>query len=36
MNDLMDEDTEKLYKELKKLLEQKQSERMSTDARKTP
>ncbi|MHA4737298.1 DUF4175 family protein [Dyadobacter sp. MSC1_007] len=30
MNDLMDEDTEKLYKELKKLLEQKQSERMST------
>ncbi len=30
MNDLMDEDTEKLYKELKKLLEQKQSDRMST------
>lgn len=30
MNDLMDEDTDKLYKELKKLLEQKQSERMST------
>ncbi len=30
MNDLMDEDTNKLYQELKKLLEQKQSERMST------
>ncbi len=30
MNDLMDNDTDKLYKELKKLLEQKQSERMST------
>jgi hypothetical protein len=30
MNDLMDENTDKLYKELKKLLEQKQSERMST------
>lgn len=30
MNDLMDENTEKMYKELQKLLEQKQSERMSS------
>ncbi|SKC19260.1 hypothetical protein SAMN05660293_05435 [Dyadobacter psychrophilus] len=30
MNELMDKDTEKLYQELKKLLEQKQSDRMST------
>ncbi|WP_031527778.1 DUF4175 family protein [Dyadobacter crusticola] len=30
MNDLMDENTDKLYKDLKKLLEQKQSERMSS------
>ncbi|TLU97238.1 DUF4175 family protein [Dyadobacter luticola] len=30
MNDLMDNDTDKLYKELKKLLEQKQSERMTS------
>jgi hypothetical protein len=30
MNDMMDENTDKLYKELKKLLEQKQSERMSS------
>ncbi|QRR04268.1 ATPase [Dyadobacter sandarakinus] len=30
MNDLMNNDTDKLYKELKKLLEQKQSDRMSS------
>jgi hypothetical protein len=30
MNDLMDNDADKLYKELKKLLEQKQSDRMSS------
>ncbi|KAA0994016.1 DUF4175 family protein [Dyadobacter aurulentus] len=30
MNELMDENTDKLYQELKKMLEQKQSERMSS------
>ena len=30
MNELMDKDTDKLYQELKKLLEQKQSERLSS------